>query len=409
MARRQPIHVALDVGTHEVSALVGVVEEAGLRVIGVGTAASQGLRRGVVANMDSTVHAIRTAVDEAQSMADCEIHTVVVSLSGSHVRGFNSHGMVPMKSREVTGDDVELVLEAARAVALPTDREILHVLPQEFSVDDQGGIQHPEGMSGVRLESRVHVVTGSSAVVQNVVKCCNRAGLAVEQVVFSPLASSAAVLGEEERDLGVGVIDIGGGTTDFLVFQGGEVRHTTVLPLGGGHITNDIAAGLRTPPADAEKLKREHGSALAKSVSGNERVDVPSVGGRDSRLVSRQILAEIVEARVEEIFQLVAKEAARADAQKMLCSGLVLAGGTSNLPGITEVAERVFGVPVRVGAPRNTTGLGELIGGPAWATGVGILHLVGGGALEARDSEEEPAGVLTRVRSRMGDWLRDFF
>ncbi|MEO2168063.1 MAG: cell division protein FtsA [bacterium] len=409
MARKQPIHVALDIGTHAVSALVAVVDSAAPEIIGVGTAPSQGLRRGVVVNIESTVQAIQRAVREAEMMADCEIHTVVVSLSGTHVKGFNSHGMVPMKSREVTSGDVDLVLEAARAVALPTDREVLHVLPQEFSVDDQGGIRAPEGMSGVRLESRVHVLTASTASVQNVVKCCNRAGLAVAQVVLAPWASAAAVLGDEERELGVGLIDIGGGTTDFLVYQGGEVRHTTVIGLGGAQLTNDVAAGLRTPTTEAEKLKRRHGTALASSVSSDDRIEVPGVGGREPRLLSRQILAEVIEPRAEEILMLVAREASRAGVDGMLCSGVVLTGGSAELPGLAELAERVLRVPVRVGAPHDVTGLGELVQGPAFATGVGLLLLAGRGAFEVPETTGVPAGVLTRVRSRMGDWLRDFF
>jgi cell division protein FtsA len=409
MARKQPIHVALDIGTHAVSALVAVVDSAAPEIIGVGTAPSQGLRRGVVVNIESTVQAIQRAVREAEMMADCEIHTVVVSLSGTHVKGFNSHGMVPMKSREVTSGDVDLVLEAARAVALPTDREVLHVLPQEFSVDDQGGIRAPEGMSGVRLESRVHVLTASTASVQNVVKCCNRAGLAVAQVVLAPWASAAAVLGDEERELGVGLIDIGGGTTDFLVYQGGEVRHTTVIGLGGAQLTNDVAAGLRTPTSEAEKLKRRYGTALASSVSSDDRIEVPGVGGREPRLLSRQILAEVIEPRAEEILLLVAREASRAGVDGMLCSGVVLTGGSAELPGLAELAERVLRVPVRLGAPHDVTGLGELVQGPAFATGVGLLLLAGRGAFEVPETTGVPAGVLTRVRSRMGDWLRDFF
>jgi cell division protein FtsA len=409
MARKQPIHVALDIGTHAVSALVAVVDSAAPEIIGVGTAPSQGLRRGVVVNIESTVQAIQRAVREAEMMADCEIHTVVVSLSGTHVKGFNSHGMVPMKSREVTSGDVDLVLEAARAVALPTDREVLHVLPQEFSVDDQGGIRAPEGMSGVRLESRVHVLTASTASVQNVVKCCNRAGLAVAQVVLAPWASAAAVLGDEERELGVGLIDIGGGTTDFLVYQGGEVRHTTVIGLGGAQLTNDVAAGLRTPTSAAEKLTRRYGTALASSVSSDDRIEVPGVGGREPRLLSRQILAEVIEPRAEEILLLVAREASRAGVDGMLCSGVVLTGGSAELPGLAELAERVLRVPVRLGAPHDVTGLGELVQGPAFATGVGLLLLAGRGAFEVPETTGVPAGVLTRVRSRMGDWLRDFF
>ncbi|MFP6662609.1 MAG: cell division protein FtsA [Deltaproteobacteria bacterium] len=409
MARTQPIHVALDIGTYVVSALVAVVDGDAPEIIGVGTAPSHGLRRGTVVNIESTVQAIQRAVREAEMMADCEIHTVVVSLSGAHVEGINSQGMVPIKNREVSSDDVDLVLEAARAVAVPTDREVLHVLRQEFSVDGQAGIHDPEGMSGVRLESRVHVVTASTATVQNVVKCCNRAGLAVAQVILAPLASAAAVLGDEERELGVGLIDIGGGTTDFLVYQGGEVRHTTVLGLGGAQLTNDVAAGLRTPASEAEKLKLRYGTALASSVAADDRIEVPGVGGREPRLLSRQVLAEVIEPRVEEILALVAREASRAGVDGMLCSGVVLTGGSAALPGLEALAERVLRVPVRLGAPHDVTGIGDLVQGPAFATGVGLLLLAGRGAFEVPEATGMPAGVMTRARSRMGDWLRDFF
>ncbi|HAC81145.1 MAG: cell division protein FtsA [Candidatus Binatia bacterium] len=409
MSRKQPIHVALDIGTHQVSVLVASVEEAAPRIIGVGTSPSRGLRRGVVVDIEATVQAIQRAVREAEMMADCEIHTVVVSLSGSHIQGVSSHGMVPMKSREVSREDVDLVLEAARTIKLPLDREVLHVLSQGYTVDDQAGIRDPEGMAGVRLESRVYVLTASTPIVQNIQKCCNRAGLVVSHVVLAPLASAAAVLGEEERELGVGVIDIGGGTTDFLVFHGGVVQHASVLGLGGSHLTNDIAAGLRTPASEAERLKQHFGCALASRVPANDHIEVPGVGGRESRQVSRQVLAEIIEPRTEEILSLVAQDASQARVEGFLSSGVVLVGGTAELPGIVELAERVLGLPVRRGAPREVTGLGEMVGDSSWATGVGLLLLADSEELLSRQEEDVPAGVLTRFRSRMGDWLRDFF
>ncbi|MEW6267861.1 MAG: cell division protein FtsA [Thermodesulfobacteriota bacterium] len=411
MARKQAIHVGLDIGTHKTSVLVAAMHDNGPHVIGLGTAPSQGLKRGVVVNIDSTVHAIQRAVREAEVMADCEIHSVVVSASGSHIRGFNSHGMVAIKSGEVNGNDVESVLDAARAVALPMDRQVLHVLPQEYIIDDQDGIKQPQGMSGVRLEVRVHVLTAATAAVQNVIKCCERSGLDVSQVVLAPLASANAVLTEEERDLGVAMIDIGGGTTDLVVFHAGAVRHTAVLGLGGSHLTNDIAAGLRTPPQEAEKLKQRFGSALASTVANDDMIEVPSVGGRGPRVLARQILAEIIEPRVEEILTLVSQEAARAGVDGMMASGIVLTGGTASLDGISGLAERVFHAPVRVGAPTQSGGgLGDIVSGPAYSTGVGLLLGVGAPGLElAPAASNGSQGALSKVKQRMGDWLRDFF
>jgi cell division protein FtsA len=411
MARKQAIHVGLDIGTHKTSVLVAAMHDDGPHVIGLGTAPSQGLKRGVVVNIDSTVHAIQRAVREAEVMADCEIHSVVVSASGSHLRGFNSHGMVAIKSGEVNAHDVEAVLDAARAVALPMDRQVLHVLPQEYIIDDQDGIKQPQGMSGVRLEVRVHVLTAATAAVQNVIKCCERSGLEVSQVVLAPLASANAVLTEEERDLGVAMIDIGGGTTDLVVFHGGAVRHTAVLGLGGSHLTSDIAAGLRTPPQEAEKLKQRFGSALASTVANDDMIEVPSVGGRGPRVLARQILAEIIEPRVEEILTLVSQEAARAGVDGMMASGIVLTGGTASLDGIAGLAERVFHAPVRIGAPTQTGGgLGDIVSGPAYSTGVGLLLGVGSPGLEVAGAPSNGAqGALSKVKQRMGDWLRDFF
>jgi cell division protein FtsA len=411
MARRQAIHVGLDLGTHKTSVLVAAMQDDGPHVIGLGTAPSQGLKRGVVVNIDSTVQAIQRAVREAEIMADCEIHGVVVSASGSHLRGFNSHGMVPIKGREVSPTDIELVLDAAKAVALPMDRQVLHVLPQEYIIDDQDGIKEPQGMAGVRLEARVHVLTAATAAVQNVVKCCERSGLEVSQVMLAPLASANAVLTDEERDLGVAMIDIGGGTTDLVVFHGGAVRHTAVLGLGGSHLTNDIAAGLRTPPQEAEKLKQRFASALASSVGNDDMIEVPSVGGRGPRVLARQILAEIVEPRVEEILTLVSQEVSRAGVEGLLSSGIVLTGGSAGLDGIGGLAERVFHLPVRIGAPSQAGGgLADIVSGPAYATGVGLLLGAGTPSIEvAAAAGNGSQGMLSKVKHRMGDWLREFF
>jgi cell division protein FtsA len=413
MARKAAINVGLDIGTHKTAVLVGTVHDDAPQVIGLGTAPSQGLKRGVVVNIESTVQAIQRAVREAEIMADCEIHSVAVSVNGNHVKSFNSHGMVPIKNREVTSGDVEHVLDAARAVALPMDRQVLHVLPQEYILDDQDGIREPQGMAGVRLESKVHVLTGSSAAVQNVIKCCNRAGLSVAQVVLAPLASALAVLSEEERELGVAMVDIGGGTTDLMVYHGGAVRHTAVLGLGGNHLTNDIAAGLRTPAVEAEKIKQRFGSAVAESVARDEMIEVPSVGGRGPRVLSRQILAEIIEPRVEEIFTLVARELVNAGVESLLASGIVLTGGTAGLAAVAGLGERVFRVPIRIGAPALPGGLGDIVGGPAYATGVGLLLALskssGEGLSAGNGNGNGHAGVLSKVRHRMSDWLREFF
>jgi cell division protein FtsA len=324
------------------------------------------------------------------------------------VKGFNSHGMVPIRGNEVTAADIDQVLEAARAVPLPADRHILHVLPKEYVVDDQEGVRDAQGMAGVRLEARVHVLTGSTPVVENVIKCCNRSGVTVSQVILAPLASAEAVLSPEERELGAGMIDIGGGTTDLVVYQAGSVQHTAVLPLGGNHITNDIAAGLQTPAAEAEKLKRNFGNAVSSSVRSDERIEVPSVGGRGPRVLSRQILAEIIEPRVEEMLSLVAAEISRAGVEGMLTSGVVLTGGAANLAGLVALAEKVLHVPVRVGSAVHSGGLGDIVSGPAYATGMGLLQLAGKATADSMMAPTS-AGVLAKVKNRMGDWFREFF
>lgn len=408
MARKQSFHVALDLGTHKTAVLLAAMSEDEPHVVGLGTAPSAGLRRGVVVNIDATVEGIRRAVHEAEVMADCEIQSVVVGVSGSHVKGFNSHGMVPIKGHEVTSSDIEHVHEAARAVPLPADRHILHVLPKEYVVDEQEGVRDAQGMAGVRLEARVHVLTGSTPVVENVIKCCNRSGVTVSQIILAPLASAEAVLSPEERDLGVGMIDIGGGTTDLIVYQGGAVQHTAVLPLGGNHITNDIAAGLQTPAAEAEKLKQRFGNAVSSAVATDERIEVPSVGGRGPRRLSRQVLSEIIEPRVDEMLTLVAEEISRAGVEGMLTSGLVLTGGTANLDGIVPLAERVFHGPIRIGTAVHSGGLGDIVSGPAYATGMGLLQLAGKASSDASIAPAS-AGVLSKMKNRMGDWFREFF
>ena len=407
MAKRSSLIVGLDIGTYKVSAVVAEVGETGVEIVGIGTAPSQGLRKGVVVNIDATVESIRKAVAEAELMAGCEIHSVFTGIAGSHIRGFNSHGVVPVKNGEVAGADVERVIDAARAVALPMDRQIIHVLPQEFVVDDQDGIKEPVGMAGVRLESRVHIITASVTSTQNVIKCCHRAELHVADVVLEPFASGEAVVTPEERELGVALIDIGGGTTDVVVFHNGAVKHTAVLPIGGNHLTNDIATGLRTPFADAEKIKQRFGCALSDMVRRDEQIEVPSVGGRSPRVLSRQILSQIIEPRVEEIFTLVSKEVGRAGFEEVLASGVVVTGGTTILEGLPELAEQVFHVPVRRGAPQQVGGLVDVVSSPMYATGVGLVLY---GLRQSNGNGHQRSGKLWgRVRERVNELFREIF
>ena len=383
----------------------------GLDVVGVGTAPSRGLRRGIVVNIDSTVEAIKLAVGEAEQMAGVEVAGVYAGVAGGHIRGVNSRGVVAVsgKDREVSEVDVERVVEAARAINLPQDREIIHVLPQTFIVDDGDGIPEPIGMSGVRLEVEVHIVTGAVTAVQNVVRSVNRAGLAVQDIVLEPLASAAAVLYEDEKELGVLVIDIGGGTTDVALFRNGSIWHTAILPLGGDHITNDIAIGLRTPMADAEDMKKWYGCALTALVPAEETVDVPSVGGRKPRQLSRQVLAEIIQPRVEEIFTLVARDLARAGFQDAATAGVVVTGGTSIMEGVPELAEGVFDQPVRRGVPQGVGGLADVIRSPIYATAVGlVLHGARGYGPGAAASSAE-GHLFGRLARRVAGFLNDIF
>ena len=407
MAKRSSLIVGLDIGTYKVSAVVAEVGETGVEIVGIGTAPSGGLRKGVVVNIDATVESIKKAVGEAELMAGCEIHSVFTGIAGSHIRGFDSHGVVPVKNGEVAPADVERVIDAARAVALPMDRQIIHVLPQEFVVDDQDGIKEPVGMAGVRLESRVHIITASVTSTQNVIKCCHRAGLHVADVVLEPFASGEAVVTPEERELGVALIDIGGGTTDVVVFHNGAVKHTAVLPIGGNHLTNDIATGLRTPFADAEKIKQRFGCALSDMVRRDEQIEVPSVGGRSPRVLSRQILSQILEPRVEEIFTLVSKEVARAGFEEVLASGVVVTGGSTILEGLPELAEQVFHVPVRRGAPQQVGGLVDVVSSPMYATGVGLVLY---GLRQSNGNGHQRSGKLWgRVRERVNELFREIF
>jgi len=400
------------VGTTKICAIIAEADPGGgLDVIGVGAAASRGLRKGVVVNIDSTVEAIKQAVAEAEQMAGVEVAAVYAGVAGGHIRGVNSRGAVAVsgKDREVSGDDVERAVEAARAINLPQDREIIHVLPQTFLVDDQDGVREPIGMSGVRLEVETHIVTGAVRSVQNVVRSVNRAGLAVQDIVLEPLASAEAVLLADEKELGVVLVDIGGGTTDVALYREGAVWHTAILPLGGDHISNDIAVGLRTPAADAEDLKRRHGCALTALVSAEETIDVPSVGGRKARQLSRQILSEIIQPRVEEIFTLVARDLAKAGFRDAAPAGVVVTGGTSILEGVPEVAERVFDLPVRRGIPDVGGRLAESLKSPVYATGVGLA--LWGLAQQASGvgTVAGNRGVMSRLGRRLSGWFGDIF
>jgi len=374
-AKRDEIVVGLDIGTTKIAAIVGELnEDGGVDIIGVGTARSKGLRKGVVVNIDATVEAIKRAIVEAEHMAGCEITTVYAGIAGGHIRGLNSHGIVAVKDKEVRESDISRVNDAAKAVAIPMDREVLHVLPQQYLVDDQDGIREPLGMSSVRLESKVHIVTTSVTSAQNIVKCANGAGLNVAEIVLEPLASALAVLEEDEKELGVALIDIGGGTSDIVIYVDSAIVHTAVLPLGGSHLTSDIAVGLRTPLVAAEHIKKKYGCALRELLEDGAAMEVPSVGGRDPQVLDREILVRIVQPRIEEIFDHVRRELVRSGYLDSIAAGVVLTGGTTILQGTSEVAEDILGLPARHGGPIGIGGLGDVVKSPEFSTGVGLVH-----------------------------------
>ncbi len=404
--RRDNVVVGLDIGTTKICAIVGEVTPEGIDVIGIGTAPSKGLRKGVVINIESTVASIKRAIEEAELMAGCEIGSVYAGIAGGHIRGFNSHGIVAVKHREVTEADIERVIDAAKAVAIPVDREVIHILPQEFVIDDQDGIKEPLGMSGVRLEAKIHIVTGAVTSAQNIVRCAQKCALNVSDIVLEQLASSLSVLSEDEKELGVALVDIGGGTTDIAIFYGGSIQHTSVIAIGGQHLTNDIAVGLRTPQDEAETIKRRFGCATSKMIGKDEVIEVPSIGGRKTRVLSRQILGDILEPRVEEIFELVHREIERMKLTELLASGVVLTGGTTLLPGMTEVAEEVIGLPVRLGIPQGVGGLVDVVKSPVYATGVGLVQY-GAQQADTRHFRARDENIYSKVRKRMGAWLQD--
>lgn len=409
MAKKHSIIVGLDIGTSKICSAVGEMTEHGVEIIGIGSHGSLGMRKGVVINIDNTVASIKKAVEEAALMAGCEINTVFTGIAGSHIKAFNSHGVVAVKTREVSQRDLDRVLDAAKAVAIPTDQEVVHVLPQDYIIDDQDGIKDPLGMSGVRLEARVHIVTGATTAMQNVVKCCNRSGLHVADVALMPLACADAVLTDDEKDLGVALADMGSGTTDITIFHDGTVKHTAVLPIGGNHVTNDIAAGLRTPFADAERIKLHYGCAKASMVAEQVRLEVPSSAGKPQRSVSRQILCEIIEPRMDEVFQLIRKEIVKSGYEDYLGAGVVMTGGSMLLPGAVEAAEIAIGVPVRLGTPRHVGGLVDVIANPIYSSAIGLV-LYGIKRQERSFFRvREDATILSKVKHRMSDWLSDFF
>jgi len=407
MARKDDMIVGLDIGTTKICAIVAERAENGADVVGIGTHPSRGLRKGVVVDIDATVDSIKHAVEEAELMADCEISSVYAGIAGGHIDGFNSHGIVAVKDREVGSNDVRRVIDAAKAVAIPMDREVIHVIPQEFIIDDQDGIREPLGMSGVRLEAKIHIVTAAVTSAQNIVKCANKAGLNVVDIVLEPLASAEAVLAGDERDLGVCLIDIGGGTTDLAVFADGSIKHTSVLGLGGYHITNDIAVGLRTPFEEAERIKKRFGVASARYLGSDDVITVPSVGGRRPREVSRKILCEVIEPRIDEVLSLARQELVKAGLDGRIPSGVVLTGGCSALNGIAELAEEIFESPVRAGAPSRVGGLQDVVRSPMYATGVGLV-LYGFSQSRSRATSRfriRDGSIFRRVKQRMRDWF----
>ena len=401
------IIVGLDIGTTKVCAVVGEARPDSVEIIGMGSHPSEGLRKGVVINIERTVESIKEALEEAETMAGCEIGEVYAGIAGGHIKGFNSHGAIPLKEKEVTRKDIERVIEAASAVAIPMDREVIHTIVQEFIVDDQEAITDPLGMSGVRLEANVHIVTGAVTSAQNIVKCANRAGLDVCDIILQPLASSEAVLTKEERDLGVALIDFGGGTTDMAIFSKGSIKHTSVLPLGGDNLTYDIAVGIRTPKLEAEKIKIRYGCALSSMIGKEETIEVPGVGGRKPRVLSRRILGEIVEPRVEEIFSLIFGELIHSGNGEGIGAGVVVSGGSAELPGITEMAEQIFNVPARVGYPEGISGLVEVVNQPMYATAVGLVLYGANRRRKKKKFRIRDGNIFNRVMSVMKRWFRD--
>ena len=402
--------VGLDIGTSKVVAIVGEVTPDGeLEISGLGSHPSRGLKKGVVVNIEATINSIQRAVEEAELMAGCQIHSVCAGIAGSHIRSLNSHGVVAIKDKEVGQADVDRVIDAASAVAIPADQRILHIIPQEFVLDRQEGIQEPVGMAGVRLEARVHMVTGDVSAAQNIIKCVHRCGLEVDEIILEQLASSYAVLDDDEKELGVCLVDIGGGTTDIAVFTGGSIRHTAVIPIAGDQVTNDIAVALRTPTQRAEEIKIKYGCALRQLAAADETIEVPSVGDRPPRRLGRQTLADVIEPRYEELLNLVQMELRRSGYEDVIGAGVVLTGGSSKIEGLVELAEEVFHMPVRLGVPKHVSGLVDVVSNPVYATGVGLLlfgrQQLGGQGLPTVGTGKGVKGVLARMKA----WFQGSF
>ena len=411
MAKDKQVIVGLDIGTTKICCVVSEAGQEGVEIIGLGTYPSRGLRKGVVVNIEATVESIKNAVEEAELMAGLEIESVYVGIAGGHIKGFNSHGVIAVKNNEVTQADVDRVIEAAKAVNIPMDRELIHVLSQDYIVDDQDGIDEPVGMNGVRLEAKVHIITGAVTSAQNIIRSVNRAGLEVDDIVVEQLASSEAILDQDEKELGVGLIDMGGGTSDIAIFMNGSIKSTSVVAIGGNHLTNDVAIGLRTPNHEAEKIKRMHGCATTAMISEDEVIEVPGVGGRDARQLSRRVLADIIEPRVAEIFALIKREielTGFTDKQKV-ASGLVLTGGASIMEGMPEMAEAIFDMPIRRGTPKGVKGLMDLVNSPLYATVVGLVLFGYKDLLSGKRHKLRGRNMFDKVLGRMKEWVKEFF
>jgi len=400
------IVVGLDIGTTKICAVVGEVSNDDISIIGIGTSPSIGLRKGVVVNIESTVDSIKKAVEEAELMAGCEISSVYAGIAGGHITGFNSRGIVAIKGSEIAQTDVDRVIDAARAVAIPMDREVIHVLPQEYIVDEQTGIQNPVGMAGVRLEAKIHIVTGAVTSAHNIVKCANRSGLDVCDIVLESLASGEAVLTNEEKELGTALLDLGGGTSDLAIFSGKNIKHTFVLSLGGNNLTNDIAIGLRAPLVEAEKIKTRYGTCSSNNISSEETIEVPGMGGRKPKKLPRQILGEILEPRMEEIFTLIQREIYRAGMENIINSGMVMTGGTALLEGISDIAESIFNLPVRIGRPSGISGLVDVVNNPMYATGVGLV-IYGVRNQATKKFRIRDKNIFNGIMSQMRKWFKD--
>lgn len=403
--------VGLDIGTSKIVAIVGEYDptiDGEVEIIGIGSHPSRGLKKGVVVNIESTVQSIQRAIEEAELMAGCQINSVFAGIAGSHVKSLNSHGIVAIKDREVTASDLDRVIDAARAVAIPADQKVLHILPQEFIIDQQEGIREPIGMSGVRLEAKVHLVTGAVGAAQNIIKCVRRCGLEVDDIILEQLASSYSILTDDEKELGVCIVDIGGGTTDIAVFSDGAIRHTAVIPIAGDQVTNDIAVALRTPTQNAEEIKIKYACALRQLANPEETIEVPSVGERPARQLSRQTLAEVVEPRYEELLQLVHAELRKSGFEELVAAGLVLTGGSSKMDGVVDLAEEIFHMPVRLGYPQYITGLSDVVRNPIYATGVGLLLFGRHNRDAGRNSFSDDSGIKS-IWSRMRSWFQGNF